>query len=140
MSAKTTEPMLAHIEFLKNTDLDQFIKENKGSYYKIFNLEAKCEGNEIKTSYKQLMKLVHPDIAQKEHLLSQDNFEAIVKAYKTLSDETQRKRYDEEQNKQKYFYAFLFTLSTGFLSTYLLIPYLRKRNRGNSIASDIWHN
>ena len=57
---------------------------------------ARASGSEIKQAYRQLALKMHPDKAPKPELRSaaEAMFKHVAQAYATLSDATQRKRYD----------------------------------------------
>merc|ERR1711935_357464 len=62
----------------------------KMSFYTVLNLETGCSLGEIKSAYKHLARLHHPDKSGNE-----DQFKQIALAYATLSDSDKRCEYDE---------------------------------------------
>jgi len=74
-------------------------KVKKGTtcdHYAVLGLGHEASGSEIKQAYRQLALKMHPDKAPKPELRSQAEamFKHVAQAYATLSDATQRKRYD----------------------------------------------
>ena len=76
-------------------------------YYKILGLEnSKATPEEIKTAYREQAKKYHPDI-NSENGFSEERFKDINEAYKVLSNQTSRRKYDRMWNsnigrKKKY--------------------------------------
>ena len=68
------------------------------NYYEILGLKTGAGSLEIKTAFRRLAKLYHPDKnpAGKEH------FEKILRAYEVLSDPTLRSTYDYRLNYQSH--------------------------------------
>jgi molecular chaperone DnaJ len=58
-------------------------------YYNVLGLQKDCSASEIKSAYKKLAKIHHPDAGGNE-----SEFKKIVEAYETLSDADKRKAYD----------------------------------------------
>lgn len=65
-------------------------KNYEYDYYNILNVAFNATPEEIKTSYRKLAKIYHPDIGGSEY-----EFKKILIAYETLIDEHERKMYDE---------------------------------------------
>lgn len=64
------------------------------NYYKILGLpNAKVTDNEIKTAYRHLAKLYHPDLNGGDESVS-DKFKDVNEAYQILGNEASRKKYD----------------------------------------------
>ena len=81
------------------------MKKPKVCYYKILNVSAAAEMDDIKKSYYELAKKYHPDSSNSEvdsahevsnhnHTYSQEKFKSITEAYSILSDTEKRDRYD----------------------------------------------
>ena len=60
--------------------------------YKILEVEFNATTEEIKTSYRKLVRLYHPDVTKNQNDTSK--FKEIQEAYEILTDEEQRKKYD----------------------------------------------
>lgn len=69
-------------------------------YYKILGLDTnKVTSSEIKSAYREQAKKYHPDI-NSENAFSEERFKDINEAYKVLSDDTARKKYDRMWNSR----------------------------------------
>ncbi len=70
------------------------------NYYKILGLDTnKVTESEIKRAYREQAKKYHPDI-NSENAFSEERFKDINEAYKVLSDETARRKYDRMWNSR----------------------------------------
>ncbi len=68
-------------------------------YYKILGLDSsKATNEEIKQAYREQAKKFHPDINGNK--FSEERFKDINEAYKILSEESSRKRYDRQWNSR----------------------------------------
>lgn len=65
------------------------------NYYYILGLQNNAEEQEIRTAYKKLSMLLHPDRNGGDRFF-EDRFKEIQEAYNTLSHPTRRAVYDEE--------------------------------------------
>lgn len=63
------------------------------NYYQILGLDKTCSQTDIKKAYRNLCLKYHPDKNNSEE--AQELFNDISKAYHVLSDDNQRKNYDE---------------------------------------------
>lgn len=61
------------------------------NYYQILELTPKAGKEEIKTAYRRLAKLYHPDTGNS---VSAESFRRLHEAYQTLSDDAKRLAYD----------------------------------------------
>ena len=63
-------------------------------YYEILGVAPNADKKDIKQTYRQLARKHHPDVnpGNKE---AEEKFKTINEAYQVLSDEKQRKKYDE---------------------------------------------
>ena len=69
-------------------------------YYKILGLETnKVSNSEIKSAYREQAKKYHPDI-NSESRFSEERFKDINEAYKVLSDEYAKRKYDRMWNSR----------------------------------------
>lgn len=66
----------------------------KEDFYKILGVPKNANKAEIKKAYFQLAKKYHPD-ANKDDEKAADKFKEVTEAYEVLSDEKQRKMYDQ---------------------------------------------
>ena len=73
----------------------------KGDHYKLLGLKKTATQKEIKTNYRNLALMLHPDRCKLEG--SQEAIRKINKAYELLKDETTRAFYDKTGN---YYDAF----------------------------------
>ena len=63
-------------------------------FYKVLGVSKSATSEEIKQAYRKLARKYHPD-ANKGDSKSEERFKEISEAYNVLSDEKQRKEYDE---------------------------------------------
>ena len=64
----------------------------KNNYYKVLGVDSKATDAEIRTNYRKLARLYHPDLNKGR--LYHEKFVAINQAYSVLRDETSRRAYD----------------------------------------------
>src|SRR5579871_6627350 len=69
-------------------------KDYQKDYYKALGVPKTATAAEIKKSYRELARKYHPD-ANKGSADAEERFKEITEAYNVLSDEKQRKEYDE---------------------------------------------
>jgi DnaJ-class molecular chaperone len=62
------------------------------SYYDVLNVSKNATKEEIKSSYKKLAKIYHPDKNNEEG--TKERFQKIQEAYENLSDDEKRMQYD----------------------------------------------
>ncbi|EHI97913.1 heat shock protein DnaJ domain protein [Clostridium sp. DL-VIII] len=67
-------------------------------YYKILNISMKATNDEIKKAFRSLAKKYHPD-RNKDDKDTLRKFQEVNEAYEVLSNETSRKKYDDERSK-----------------------------------------
>ena len=67
-------------------------------YYIVLGISRGADLKRIKRAYRTVAKKYHPDLTRSSE--SHEKFLEIREAYETLSDETKRKRYDEELSRQ----------------------------------------
>jgi len=72
-------------------------KDYQKDYYKALGVPKTATAAEIKKSYRELARKWHPD-ANKGSADAEERFKQITEAYNVLSDEKQRKEYDEARS------------------------------------------
>src|SRR5689334_17643137 len=72
-------------------------KDYQKDYYKALGVPKTATAAEIKKSYRELARKYHPD-ANKGSTDAEERFKEITEAYNVLSDEKQRKEYDEARS------------------------------------------
>ena len=68
-------------------------------YYEILGVSANASQEEIKKSFRTLVRKYHPDVHPDKEL-AERMFKQIHEAYRTLSDENKRKVYDISRTKK----------------------------------------
>lgn len=68
-------------------------------YYKELSVSRTATSNEIRTAYKRLALLWHPDRNKAKD--AEEKFKKIKQAYDVLIDEQQRRDYDQQQQKNR---------------------------------------
>ncbi len=64
------------------------------NYYDILEVHQEVSTEELKRSFRALIKKYHPDIHGPNKLWAESKTKVIIQAYKTLSDSTTREQYD----------------------------------------------
>ena len=72
-------------------------KDYQKDYYKALGVPKTATAAEIKKSYRELARKWHPD-ANKGSADAEERFKEITEAYNVLSDDKQRKEYDEARS------------------------------------------
>jgi len=72
-------------------------KDYQKDYYKTLGVPKTATAAEIKKSYRELARKYHPD-ANKGSADAEERFKEITEAYNVVSDEKQRKEYDEARS------------------------------------------
>src|SRR5580698_11115070 len=72
-------------------------KDYQKDYYKTLGVPKTATAAEIKKAYRELARKYHPD-ANKGSTDAEERFKEITEAYNVLSDEKQRKEYDEARS------------------------------------------
>lgn len=123
-------------------------KGNVIDFYEILNIPYKAEKELIRSAFCNLIKVYHPDISGKETDEDRSKIELIVRGYKILIDEDQRKDYtrhlfsSRKQDKSGYIplprnrikYSISFK---DLVSTKLLNKKIRRRDRVGKFGQDI---
>src|SRR6187402_719587 len=63
-------------------------------YYETLGVQKTASEDEIRSAFRKLARLYHPDVA-KDKKTAEEKFKEINEAYEVLSDPEKRKRYDE---------------------------------------------
>ena len=69
------------------------------TYYEILEISEKASQEVIHMAYKALCKKYHPDVYQGDKHFAEEQIKKINEAYEILSDETQKKNYDNSLKK-----------------------------------------
>lgn len=69
------------------------------TYYEILEISEKASQEVIRMAYKALCKKYHPDVYQGDKRFAEEQIKKINEAYEILSDETQKKNYDNSLKK-----------------------------------------
>ena len=69
-------------------------------YYSILGIEKKATNQEIKSAYKKLARIYHPDSLLKSSTPNNEKFNEIHTAYYILQDEESRKIYDDTKQSK----------------------------------------
>ena len=64
----------------------------KKTYYEILQVDKKASKKDVKSAYRRLAILYHPDKNKSPE--SEEKFKGIAEAYSVLSDPVKRKQYD----------------------------------------------
>src|ERR1700759_3401043 len=72
-------------------------KDYQKDYYKALGVPKTAAAAEIKKAYRELARKYHPD-ANKGSTDAEEKFKDITEAYNVLSDEKQRKEYDDARS------------------------------------------
>ena len=70
------------------------------NYYEILEIKENASEEVIKAAYKALAKKYHPDSFQGSSLEREKSMAQINEAYRVLSDETERRLYDQKMKLQ----------------------------------------
>ncbi|MBC7391617.1 MAG: DnaJ domain-containing protein, partial [Opitutaceae bacterium] len=73
---------------------------NLSNYYDILKVKTNASPSEIKSAYKRLAFIHHPDRNHGKKA-SEESFKDVYEAYKTLSNVTKRRLYDSKLNLYK---------------------------------------
>lgn len=74
------------------------------NYYEILDVNRKSSKDEIKTKFRKLAKLYHPD-SRDDNNIDDNKFKDINEAYDVLMNEEKRKKYDRQSSR--YGFGFL---------------------------------
>ncbi|CAA3012680.1 chaperone protein dnaJ 11, chloroplastic-like [Olea europaea var. sylvestris] len=74
------------------------------SLYELLGLQINASGHEIKTAYRRLARIMHPDVASnvgENEMSAADQFMRLHAAYATLSDPEKRANYDQALSRRR---------------------------------------
>ncbi len=70
------------------------------NYYRVLQVQKGSNSEEIKNSFRRLVKKYHPDKDKTNGVSSKEKIKVLIEAYKTLTDSGKRFHYDKLlQNK-----------------------------------------
>jgi hypothetical protein len=81
------------------------------NFYQILNVSEHASLEEIKSAYRKLARIYHPDVAKTKE--AEEKFKEVNRAYETLSDSLKRADYDQTLNKDTYTKTYSTTGPTG---------------------------
>jgi len=77
------------------------------NYYQVLHVQEGSDRDEIKNSFRKLVKKYHPDKNKTNGISSDDKIKLLIKAYKTLTDSEKRVNYDnllQNENIRDFYY------------------------------------
>lgn len=77
------------------------------NYYQVLHVQEGSARDEIKNSFRRLVKKYHPDKNKTNGISSEDKIKLLIKAYKTLTDSEKRVHYDNQlqnENIRNFYY------------------------------------
>ncbi|CAI0435218.1 unnamed protein product [Linum tenue] len=85
----------------------------RGAFYEVLGIPMGASCQEIKSAYRKLARVLHPDVAGEESAASE--FIELHKAYETLSDPAKRADYDRSLFRlgRSMSYAFVMSAASG---------------------------
>ncbi|MCP4267078.1 MAG: DnaJ domain-containing protein [Candidatus Brocadiaceae bacterium] len=66
------------------------------NYYQVLDVQEGSDRDEIRNSFRKLVKKYHPDKNKANGISSEDKIKLLIKAYKTLTDTEKRVHYDNQ--------------------------------------------
>lgn len=78
------------------------------NYYQVLQVQEGSNREEIKTSFRRLVKKYHPDKNKTNGVSSEEKIKVLITAYKTLTDSEKRLYYDkllQSRNVERYYYT-----------------------------------
>ena len=78
------------------------------NYYQVLQVQEGSNREEIKNSFRRLVKKYHPDKNKTNGVSSEEKIKVLIKAYKTLTDSEKRLYYDkslQSRNVERYYYT-----------------------------------
>ncbi len=77
------------------------------NYYQVLHVQEGSDRDEIRNSFRKLVKKYHPDKKKANGISSEDKIKLLIKAYKTLTDTEKRVHYDNQlqnENIRDFYY------------------------------------
>ncbi len=77
------------------------------NYYHVLHVQEGSARDEIRNSFRKLVKKYHPDKNKTNGISSEDKIKLLIKAYKTLTDSEKRVHYDsllQNENTKDFYY------------------------------------
>ncbi len=77
------------------------------NYYQILHVQEGSDRDEIRNSFRKLVKKYHPDKNKANGISSEDKIKLLIEAYKTLTDTEKRVHYDNQlqnENIRDFYY------------------------------------
>ena len=77
------------------------------NYYQVLHVQEGSARDEIRNSFRKLVKKYHPDKNKTNGISSEDKIKLLIKAYKTLTDSEKRVHYDnllQNENIRDFYY------------------------------------
>ena len=77
------------------------------NYYQVLHVQEGSARDEIRNSFRKLVKKYHPDKNKTNGISSEDKIKLLIKAYKTLTDSEKRVHYDsllQNENTRDFYY------------------------------------
>ena len=71
------------------------------NYYQVLHVQEGSARDEIRNSFRKLVKKYHPDKNKTNGISSEDKIKLLIKAYKTLTDSEKRVHYDNLLQNEK---------------------------------------
>ncbi len=87
------------------------------NYYRVLQVQKGSNSEEIKNSFRRLVKKYHPDKDKTNGVSSKEKIKVLIEAYKTLTDSGKRFHYDkllQSKNANKYYYLLTIGAMSAF--------------------------
>lgn len=81
------------------------------NFYQILNVSEHASLEEIKSAYRKLARIYHPDVAKTKE--AEEKFKEVNRAYEILSDSLKRADYDQTLHKDTYTKSYSTTGPSG---------------------------
>jgi DnaJ-class molecular chaperone len=91
------------------------------SYYEILGVSENASQQEIKDRYRKIALKMHPDVlvgkSKEEKDKIEREFQEVTNAYQTLSDESERRKYDSQRSSGFFGGNSSYSEASGFDSS-----------------------